>query len=193
MGKTIIEESKKKAAESILDDLATELDKGYQEDTFQVRGVYWKMRLLQDHENNWANSYQRTNSALALLSSRRAPVLAIGIREIGTADADGKISMLSVKEFFLAQWKKERGELDEISQKILDQSNLLVQQYWFAEKLFDWLSKRPSEFIQALWSKWQLLEERREAAEKAMGESLAEDGSSKETPHSSAKSETTPV
>jgi hypothetical protein len=191
-GKTEIDKIKKTGVESILDDLATELDQGRLEDTFVVRKIHWKMMLLQDHENNWANSYQRTNSALAILSSRRAPVLAIGIREIGREGPDGKVEMKTVKAFFLDEWKKERGEMDEISQRILDNSNEIVQQYWFAEKLYEWLSKRPSEFIQELWSNWLKLEERRTEAEKAMGKSSQEDGSSKDpkTTLSSVSSET---
>jgi hypothetical protein len=185
-----VDKAKKQSTISLLDDLAKELDEGFIEDTFEVHGIFWKMRLLQDHESNWANGYQRTNSAMAMLSSRRAPTLAIGIREIGK-----KNEMKQVRQFFIDEWVKTRGEMDEATRQILDNTNDYVQQYFFAEQLFQWLSKRPSEFVQALWVKWQLLEERRTKAEEVMGKSSTEDGTLKEpTPtHSSVTSETIPT
>jgi len=176
-----VEKAKKQAAMSLLDDLAKELDEGFIEDTFEVNKVLWKMRLLQDHELNWANGYQRSNSALAMLTSRRAPTLAIGIRAIGRMGADGKPEMKPVRQFFIDEWTKQRGELDEATKAILDNANQYVQQYWFSEQLYQWLSQRPGEFVQALWAKWQLLEERRSKVEAAMGKSSAEDGSLKVT------------
>jgi hypothetical protein len=172
------DKAKKQGALSLLDDLAKELDEGRLEGTFEVRGIFWKMQLLQDHEVNWANGFQRTNSTLSMLTSRRAPTLAIGIRAIGKSED----TMKSVRQYFMDEWEAERGELDATVKAILDNANEYIQQYWFAEQLFKWLSVRPPEFVSALWVKWQSLEERRTEAEKAMGKSSVEDGTLSKTP-----------
>jgi len=174
--KAEVDNAKKQVAADLLSDLENELDKGFIEDTFLVQGHYWKMRLLSDHEMSWAANYQRTSSALALVVSRRAPTLAIGIREIGKANGDGKPHMFSVAEFFTTQWEKVNKELDETTKSILASQNPYLPQYWFAEQLFHWLSKRNTEFVVALWEKWELLEKRRGKTEEVMGESSAEVG-----------------
>jgi hypothetical protein len=178
---TEVDKAVKQSAMALLDDLASELDQGHLEETVEVHGVHWTMRLLEDHETNWANGYQRTNSTLALISSRRAPTLAIGIRSIGKMNADGKLELKPVKQYFIDAWVEAQGELDEATKSILNNANEYIQQYWFAEQLFHWLSKRPSAFVQALWTKWQALEERRDKVEEAMGKSSTEDGTSKVT------------
>lgn len=155
-------DAKRAAALSILDDLATELDKGFLEETFTVSGHQWKMRLLQDHERNWANGFIRNTSLNAMLTSVRAPVLAIGIREI-----DG----MPIPTFFQAQWEAESAELETLARQMLETSNPYVKQYWFAERLFQWLSLRPPKFVEELWAKWTELEARRDKAEEGMGKS----------------------
>jgi hypothetical protein len=179
---TIVANKRREASLSLLDDLAKELDEGHIGDTFEVAGVMWSMKTLQDHETNWANGYVITTSMTSLISSRRSATMAIGIRAIGVRKPDGTLDMKTIKEYFIAQWEKEKGKLDENAQRIINNSNEYVQQYYFAEQLFAWLSKRPPEFIQNLWSKWLTLEARKEAAEAAMGKSLPADGiSNKET------------
>jgi len=194
-GKTPLDDIKRTATLSLLDDLAKELDEGFIEDVFEIRGILWHMRLLQDHERNWANGYVRTTSVNAMITSVRAPTLAVGIRAIGKLTTDGKKDLMGIKDFFLQQWLKEKGELDPVAQRILDNANQYVQQYWFAERLFEWLSKRPPDFVNELWEKWSGLEKRREDAEKAMGKSSAEDGKQTQkqaTPSSTTSSPTQP-
>jgi hypothetical protein len=159
---------KRAAALSILDDLATELDKGFLEANFDIAGHQWTMRLLQDHERNWANGFVRNTSLNAMLTSVRAPVLAIGIRAI-----DG----VPIPTFFQKQWEAESAEMETLAKQMLDAANPYVKQYWFAERLFVWLSQRPPNFVEQLWSKWTELESRREKAEDAMGKSSRPVGS----------------
>lgn len=160
-------DTKRAAALSILDDLASELDKGYLEETFTVAGHTWTMRLLQDHERNWSNGFIRNNSLHAMLTSVRAPVLAIGIR---------KIDSIPIPEFFQQQWKDD--ELSVVAKQMMENSNPFIQQYWFAERLFAWLSQRPPHFVEQLWVEWTKLEGRREKAEDAMGKSSSPAGNS---------------
>jgi hypothetical protein len=126
------------------------------------------MRLLQDHERNWANGFIRNTSLNAMLTSIRAPTLAIGIREI-----DG----VPVPVFFQQQWEAESAELETLARQMLESSNPYVKQYWFAERLFQWLSLRPPKFVEELWAKWTELEGRRDKAEDGMGKSSRPDGS----------------
>ena len=162
------EDNKRQAASNLLDDLAEELDKGFLEDTFTIAGHTWKMRLLQDHERNWANGFVRNASLNAMLTSIRAPTLGIGIREI-----DG----MPVAQFFQKQWADAESELEDVARHMLESSNPYVKQYWFAEQLFTWISQRPPQFVEKLWVKWQELEARRTEAEEAMGKSSRPDGS----------------
>jgi hypothetical protein len=142
----------------ILDEIAAEVDDGFLEKTVVVRKISWTLKLLCDHERNWSNGYVRSTSALALLSSMKAPILAIGIRAIGKADAAGSYHMKTVENYFVEEWTKEKGALDETAQRMLANQNQLIKQYWFAEKLFEWLSYRDPEFINELWTQWEALE-----------------------------------
>lgn len=146
---------------NLLDELAKDIDPGVFEDTVVVRKVSWKFRLLCDHERNWSNGYVRTSSVTTMLSSMRAPTLAIGIREIGRPDEAGTLKMLTVQDYFAEVWTKEQGTLDAATKRMLEQSNEFIRQYWFAEKLFQWLSDRDPEFIDELWRPWSQLEDKR--------------------------------
>lgn len=163
-----VTEAKRSVATNILDDLAAELDKGFVEDTFEVAGHTWTMRTLQDHERAWASGFIRTQSMNSMLSSMRAPTLAAGIRSV-----DGK----PVAEFFKDAWEKEATDMGEAVRKVMESQNPYILQYWFAEQLYVWLSKRPPSFVEKLWEKWLLLEKRREEAEVAMGKSSSPAGS----------------
>lgn len=159
---TTVTDAKRAAALNILDDLASELDKGFLEETFEVSGHRWTMRLLQDHERNWANGFIRNTSLNAMLTSVRAPVLAIGIRAIDD---------VPIPTFFQKQWEEESAELETLARQMLETSNPYIKQYWFAERLFVWLSQRPPKFVEGLWAKWTELEQRRDKAEEGMGKS----------------------
>lgn len=162
-----IKEANKLVAMSILDDLASELDKGFIEDTFDICGHKWAMRTLQDHERSWSAGYTRTQSMNSMLVSMRAPMLAIGIRSI-----DG----LPIPKFFQSQWEDESKDITEAARRVLESQNPYMMQYWFAERLFVWLSQRPPSFVEKLWEAWLSLEKKREDSEAAMGKSLSPDG-----------------
>jgi len=167
-----ISNAKRQSALNVLDDLASELDQGFLEETYTVKGVEWTIRLLNDHERNWANGYLRNASLTSMATSLRSPTLAIAIR---------KINGLSVEAFFTQKWQERETALSEVEKAILAATNQFVKQYFFAETLFKWLSERPPQFVQELWSKYTALDDRREAAESAMGKSLGQVGTS-ETP-----------
>jgi hypothetical protein len=167
-------DQKRDKALSLLDDLANELDKGFIEEEVTVSGLRWTLRTLQDHERNWAAGYTVTKSVTAMLHSVKAPTLSIAIRAING---------VPVKEFFLQAWLKESETPDPQLKEILNAANEYVRQYYFAERLYMWLSARPAPggIVDNLWTEWTKLENRREAADAAMGKSLPVDGSSPPT------------
>jgi len=167
------QKAKKASALSVLDDLAAELDSGFLEETFLVRGVNWTMRLLCDHERTWAAGYIRNQNVSSIVSSMKAPTLAIGIRSING---------LTVEDFFKAKWSEANKDLSEAEKAMIAATNPYVRQYWFAEQLYVWLAARPTAFVSELFDKWNTLEKRREAAEEAMGKSSTQDGTSTESP-----------
>jgi hypothetical protein len=170
-----VKEAQKTNALNILDDLAKVIDIGFIEDTFEVKGVLWKMRILNDHERTWANGYVRTVSVNAMLTSIKPATLAIAIRQIGTPGGE----MVDVEDFFLKSYKDEEKALSEAEKAVLSKSNPYVRQYYFAEQLYVWLSHRTPEFVQELWKCYDSMVERVSKAEEAMGKSSKPDGQSK--------------
>lgn len=135
----------------LLADLVSELDKGFIEETFEVKGHKFAIRLLTDGEVNWKNRFiNAMDSSLALLSSRKAPTLAIAIRSI-----DDK----SVVDVFAEDLEGEA--LAQYGAK-----SAIEKKFWAAEQLFNWLSNRPSDFTGELYAKYAELEERRGEVQK---------------------------
>ena len=139
----------------VLEDLASEIDEGFIEDTFEVGKHFYTMRLLTDGETNWKNRFiDAMSSALSMLSQRKAPTLAIAIR---------KIDHVSVEEIFKPE--KPADDAEESDKKAYDEWNKLSKverQFRIAESLFNYLSERPAEFTTALYNKYSELEKRRE-------------------------------
>src|SRR5882672_3653844 len=105
-----IQDAKRAQAINLLDDLAAELDKGFLDSIVVVRGLKWELRLLQDHERNWVNSYTVSKNVLSMISSSKAPTLGIGIRRIGKNEPDAP--MMTVEQFFVQLWQSEKAKLD---------------------------------------------------------------------------------
>lgn len=144
----------------MLRDLEKDLSVGFLEETFECRGRKWFMRLLCDHEENWASNYIQQGTVYAVGRSRRAPILGIGIRQV-----DG----LPVSSLFQEEWDAQ----DEAVQQVVSQSRF-SKQYWDAEHLFQFLSEQPPEFVEELWGYWQSLQKRRDAAQEELKKSSAE-------------------
>jgi len=147
-------------------DFQLEMKSKLLEDTFTVHGKTWKMRMLNDEEQTWTASMMNTQNTLTLALSGRLANLAIGIREI-----DGK----PVYEYFTDDW----DELGEDTKSDLLGMNEFAFKYFVAEHLHSFIAAWPSEEITELWEKgWNLLEERRKAAQemskKSSGETLHE-------------------
>lgn len=138
----------------LLQDLAAEVDQGFIEDTFEINGHRYLMRLLSDGETSWKNRYiDAFASALAMISQRKAPTLAVGIRAING---------IKVTDIFKPTANEDSSEEAKKEVKDWEQMGELKRQFAAAEKLVDYLSKRPAEFTTGLYDKWQELEKRRD-------------------------------
>jgi hypothetical protein len=152
-GSKLFDDIKRSSASQLLDDLAQELETGGLEDTVVVKNSYWKFRLLCDHERRWVDLHIKQNSVPSIISSMKAPILAIGIRALGKPDKSGKLRMTPIGELYPAPSGED-------------------SQYFAAEKFFEWLSNRNTETVQELWTQWEKLEHRRVEAENAMSKVL---------------------
>jgi len=142
----------------LLADLASEVDQGFIEDTFEVNGHSYKMRLLSDGETNWKNRYvDALSSALSMLSQRKSATLAVAIRSI-----DGQ----SVESLYAPVVDVDLNEEDKkaAEKKVTDWTLLgkLERQFRVAADVYDFLSARPEAFVTSLWEKFQELENRRD-------------------------------
>ena len=130
----------------LMADLASEVDKGFIEDTFTVGKFQYKMRLLSDGEVNWKNRFiDGLSSALSLMSQRKSATLAIAIREING---------VSVSDIF----KPEEGSKEHDLWKDM---SAIERKFAAAKSLYDFISNRPGEFAADLFTEYSKLEERR--------------------------------
>jgi hypothetical protein len=133
-------------------DFQTEMKGLLIEDTFEVRGKQWTLRLPNEEEQCWTTSMLNMTTAMSTYMSTRLAALAIGIRKI-----DGK----EVYDYFEDDWFKL--SLDE--RNTIENLNQFGRKYFVAEHLHQYLSQMPSELINDLWAEWQKLEERRGQAQ----------------------------
>lgn len=66
----------------VLQDLTSDLSKGFIEDTEEIIGRKWTLRTLNEGEEVWRDSNSQTMVGLGMVSSRRLTTLAVAIRKI---------------------------------------------------------------------------------------------------------------
>lgn len=138
----------------LLEDLASEIDQGFIEDTFEVLGKKYKLRLLSDGEANWKNRFiDGFASGMAILSQRKSATLAVAIREIEGQNVIAIFTPAAPAADEKAENKKEYDEWSKATE--------LERQFIVARKMYDYLSKRPSDFTTELYNKFDELEARR--------------------------------
>lgn len=139
-----------------LQDMASEVDQGFIEDTFEVFGRKFKLRLLSDGENNWKNRYVDVMVASgALISQNRAPTLAVAIREIDGQPMD-KIFPDPVKP------ADDASDEEKQSYERWNRMSKLERQFERCKQMYEYLSNRPDDFVIALHEKFMSLRGRRE-------------------------------
>jgi hypothetical protein len=138
----------------LLQDLSAEIDQGFIEDTFEVQGHKYKLRLLSDGESNWKNRYiDGLSSALSLMSQRKSATLAIAIRAI---DANDVVTLFAPTVPTADSDDAAKKEYEEWTK-----ATKLERQFNVAKKMYDFLSQRPNDFTTELFDGYSKLEDRR--------------------------------
>lgn len=136
----------KKDRHKILQDLSAELTVGFLEDTFEFSGKQWTMRTLNDAEEVWSDKFIAGGSLVATMSSRRAIKIAVSIRNV-----DG----IPIEQLFFFE-KTEAGK----SEQDFVEANPMRLRFWYAEKMYEFLSEQPTQFIADLYIKYVELSNR---------------------------------
>lgn len=138
----------------ILLDLQRELSGELLEETFEIRGKKFTLRLLNESETGWVYGFVSVSSigqAATLLGARLA-MLAIGVRAI-----DG----YTVEELLEGVW----SDMDEVKKREYLSNNHNSKKFALAAIFKEQLSEYPPSFISELQEKWQGLEARRNEAQ----------------------------
>ncbi len=136
----------------VLENLRKDLAKGHLEETVEVGGHKYRLATLTEDEENWADTYTRTNSAASMFSSRRAPRLAGSIKEI-----DG----LLTSDLFLYP-----DDMPEVLKKRLEE-NPIEKRYWVRGQLLMFLLEDGNRnYITKLYETLTKLDEARDEAVK---------------------------
>jgi hypothetical protein len=160
----------------LLMDLQRELDGDPITHVCCVHNFWWEMKLLNEEESNWRNGYVNTGTKLSAVSSWRLPTLAIGIRRIGSSREE----LIPVMEFFRDDW--ESTEELRNAAELIEGKGAFSQKYFAAEYLMSWLAERAPEVLTPLYTEWQELEARREAAQEQVKKSSGESSEEEEKP-----------
>jgi hypothetical protein len=142
-------------SKQVLLDIKKELEGYCIEDTFEVHGHSFKMRLLDESENRWVLGFvpNLDFQNIKTLMSIRVPMLAAGVREI-----DGN----SVSTMFDEDWDKlSEDEKESLFREHGSDSKLI----FVKNSLRDLLDKFPPEWNSELYAKWTELEARRRSAQ----------------------------
>lgn len=139
----------------MLADLTAEIDKGFLEETYEVQGHKYRMRLLSDGENNWkARWMDAFGSALSILAQRKSATLAVSLKSIDEQDVlvlfAPKAPPTDAAESVLADYEK------------WSKGDALDRQFIVAKKIYNFLSQRPETFVTALYAEYEKLEKRRD-------------------------------
>ena len=133
---------------NLLMDLTKELQGLLIEDTFEVLGHKYTMRLLTEEETIWTYSFLNPKSTVSIAVASRLASLSIGLRAI-----DG----IPIEECFTPIWEAlsdpEQGEM---------LKEYKSSQMVYAKLVMDWLGEQANEFMNKMHSSWQSLEKRRE-------------------------------
>jgi len=169
--------SEEKNPRQILHDLATELQSQLLEDTFEVQGQQWTMRLLNEEEVSWCFSQTAFNpgNVVAMGVEFKDPTLAIGIR---------KMNGVVVHQVFEEDWFSLE---DEEREEIINRPGMTLEKFG-ASCLLRYIKELPSEFANELYAHWNSLEKRRkdaqDASKKSQGESGEQETKVKDSPDS---------
>jgi hypothetical protein len=114
--------------------------------TAEIVGHKYYMETLTADESVWADSHTNMNSEVSFVSSQKAPRIAAAIKRI-----DGK----PVEELF-----EFPEDMDEELKKY-HTSTQYRKRYWVMAQIFTWLSEQADPFIDALWTEYAAMADKR--------------------------------
>lgn len=135
---------------SVLETLKRDLSKGYLEKEITVRGCKFKLHTLNEDEETWADGYTRTSTALAMITSSKAPKLAA--------------SIAAVNDVPVAELFSYPDDMPKEVKRGFD-DNPIQKKYWVREQMLYFLCEDANRlFINELYKAMSELEEEREKA-----------------------------
>jgi len=134
----------------VLRDLASDLEKGFIEDTFEVHGRRWTLRTLNDGEETWSDKFVAASNSVAIITTRRAAKLSVAIQAVND---------VQLKDLFTLP----ESNFDEKKVKEYIESNSVRHRFWLAEQMYEYLSEQPANMdglVIQLHAKFMELEKR---------------------------------
>jgi hypothetical protein len=138
---------------SVLEVLRQELSLGFLERTFELKGHKFVLRSPTEDDEVWADAFVRSNTPMAMLTSRKAPRLATSIKSI---DGVGTVDLFPLPD---DMQKEVKAEL---------QKSPVQYRYWLYDQMLMFLSEESSRpFINDLFDAYEKMEnDRNEALKK---------------------------
>lgn len=134
----------------ILEDLKNDLARGRREEEVTVFGRKFKLHTLNEDEESWADTYIRPTSTMAMISTKKAPTLAVAITEINGQP------VTTLFEY--------PDDMPQEVKTMLD-SNPIQRAYWVRSQMLQFLLEDGNRnFIDALYNKYQDLVKARDEA-----------------------------
>ena len=159
----------------LLLDLEQELKGLLLEDTFEVLGHKYTLRLLTEEETIWTYGYLNPKSTVSIAVAARLASLSVGLRAV-----DG----YPVSEVFAGEYEAlSPAEKDNLHAEHRD------PQLVYAALVMGWLKRQPDVFLNELHDAWQTLETRRLEAQGEAKNSSGEDSEKDEKKSSTESSQ----
>jgi len=161
----------------ILSNLQKELSGDFLQETVEVRGRKFTMRLLSEKENGWTFRFFKAGNELSLAITVRSAQLAMGIRAI-----DG-VSLIDCT-------KAQLNALTIIERNTLFEKNDGNPDFVASELFMKFLLDMPPEYVGELHEHWTQLQMKQQEAQEALKKSS---GEGSETVESKSLTEPSPV
>ena len=133
-----------------LKDFFAEVNVGFLEDVFELRGHKWTMRTPTPDEESWSDRYTQADTAMSFISSQRLARLSVAIKAIDNTPLE---NMYEYNDDMPAEDKKLLAAEPE------------RKRYWtYAQLMASLAADIPPPVVRELWTKYELLLKRQEAA-----------------------------
>lgn len=139
---------------SILDNLKSELLRGFLKREYMVANHKFSLSTLNDEEETWADAYMRPTNMMATISSRKAPRLACAIKAIDDVDVERLFTYPDDMP------KDIKASMED---------NPIQKKFWIRDQVFNFLSEETNRsFVNELFEKFNELEKERDGVIKEL-------------------------